>query len=178
MLADRRYNRFVLSLGRWVEHYGWRNELDSATLPVLLQPAGELANRVLTRLHRKALKRGAHFQTLEPPERHRVRITLKKLRYAIEFFQPLYDDKADLKDYVRHLSRMQNALGHDNDATMTRPLLNALAGDQVSPAVQRAIGVVIGWQMHDRIWTHRKLRKQWRQFKTSTVFWASQHDPR
>ena len=90
MLADARCNRFLLSLGHMVERRGWRNEIDSEALAVLSQPMPALAGKILSRLHRKALKRGAHFRQLDIDAQHDLRIDLKKLRYAAEFFLPLY----------------------------------------------------------------------------------------
>ena len=96
-LASARYNRFHLSLSRWIACRGWRNELENRPLAVLLEPAAMLAGRVLTRLHRGALKRGEGFRHLQPEARHKLRIALKKLRYATEFFQGLYGRPADTR---------------------------------------------------------------------------------
>ena len=64
VLADLRCSRFLLSLGNLVERRSWRNEIDSEALIVLSQPMPMLADKILARLHRKALKRGAHFRQL------------------------------------------------------------------------------------------------------------------
>jgi inorganic triphosphatase YgiF len=172
-VADPRYNRFHLSLSRWIACRGWRNELDDRPLAVLVEPASTMANRVLARLHRKALKDGAHFARLQPEARHSLRITLKKLRYAAEFYQGLYDKDAAARQYIGGLAKLQDALGHDNDATMTRPLLATIARDPVAPEVQRSIGAIIGWQARDRIAVHKTLRKHWRRFKATPAFWPS-----
>src|SRR4029077_4302064 len=94
VLADPRCNRFLLSLGQLVERRGWRNEIDSEALAVLSQPIPTLADKILVRLHRKALERGAHFRQLNIGAQHDLRIDLKKLRYAAEFFLPLYGTHA------------------------------------------------------------------------------------
>jgi inorganic triphosphatase YgiF len=170
-LADPRYTRFHLSLSSWIASRGWRNELGAQPLAVLLEPAPILAQRVLTRLHRKALKRGAHFARLVPEARHRLRIALKRLRYAAEFYQRLESDEAAVRRFLKALARLQDSLGHDNDATMTQPLLAALVRDSSAPELQRAIGAVIGWQARDRTEVHRTLRKHWRKFKAMPGFW-------
>jgi CHAD domain-containing protein len=41
---------------------------------------------------------------------------MKKLRYAVEFFESLYDDKA-VKHYLQHCKDAQEVLGDMNDAT-------------------------------------------------------------
>jgi triphosphatase len=171
-LADARYNRFNLSLSRWIESRGWRNELQNRPLAVLLEPAPVFAGRVLARLHRKALRQGAHFRDLQPEARHQLRIALKKLRYAAEFFQGLYSENAKTRCYLGCLAKLQNALGHANDATMTQPFLSTVAGGPVAPEVQRAIGAVIGWQARDVIAVDKTLRKRWRRFKATPAFWS------
>ena len=172
-LATRRYNRLQLSMRHWIESRGWRNELDSRSLGVLLEPAPLFAERVLTRLHRSAFKKGAHFRTLPPESRHQLRIALKKLRYAAEFFQGVHGENGTAKPYLECLVKLQGTLGHDNEASMTLPLLSALANDRIAPEVQRTIGAVIGWQAHERIEARMMLLKHWRRFKTTPTFWES-----
>ena len=172
-LASTRYSRFQLSFRHWIESRGWRTELESKLLPVLLEPASAFAGRVLTRLHGKALKRGAHFRQLRPEARHQLRIALKKLRYATEFFDGLHGGGAETKGYLRCLAKLQDALGHDNDASMTWPFLCTLARDPVTPEVQRTLGAVMGWQARDGIAVGWTLRKHWRRFKDMPTFWPS-----
>jgi inorganic triphosphatase YgiF len=173
-IASERYNRFQLSLLRWIESRSWRNELASQPLAALLEPAPAFASRVLARLHHKALRRGRHFRHLQPGERHKVRIALKKLRYALEFFQDLPSVHGGAKHYVRCLSMLQDALGHANDAATTLPHLVAVAGGPAAPpGVERGIGAVMGWQARERIETGRTLRKYWSRFKATPVAWAS-----
>jgi triphosphatase len=172
-LAGPRYNRFQLSLRRWIESRSWRNELAGKSLAVLLEPAPAFAARVLTRLHRKALRQGAHFRRLDPDARHQLRITLKKLRYATEFFQGIHGRNAEHSKYVGSLAQLQDVLGHDNDTTTTQKFLGDLAHQSVTPEVQRTIGAVMGWQARDRIEVRRKLRKQWRRFAAIPPFWSS-----
>jgi inorganic triphosphatase YgiF len=162
-LASQRYNRFQLSLRHWIESRGWRNELPSASLGLLLEAAAGFAGRVLSRLHYKALQRGAHIRQLDAEGRHQLRIALKKLRYAAEFFHSLRD-RSD-GHYLTCLAALQDALGRDNDATTTQPVLNALSLHPVMPEVQRAMGAVMGWQARDRIPVQTTLRKHWQRFK-------------
>jgi inorganic triphosphatase YgiF len=172
-LASKRYNRFQLSLRHWIESRGWRNELASGSLAVLLQPARAFAAGVLTRWHRKALKRGAHFRHLHPNARHRLRVALKKLRYGVEFFQAAHSGTGDQKAYLGCLEKLQDVLGHANDASVAWPFLCTLAGDRLTPEVQRTVGVVMGWQARDRLEIGWTLRKHWRRFKTMPAFWSN-----
>ena len=171
VLADPRYSRFLLSLGHLVERRGWRNEIDSEALAVLSQPIPTLADRILVRLHRKALKRGAHFRQLNTGAQHDLRIDLKKLRYAAEFFLPLYATHAPAKRYVRRLARLQASLGRVRDIASTRILLDAIRQDD-QPELHLAIGAVAGWQARDQMAVAKTLRKRWRRVKATPAFWG------
>jgi triphosphatase len=171
VLAGPRCSRFLLSLGHLVERRGWRNEIDSEALAVLSQPMPTLADKVLARLHRKALKRGAHFRRLNTDAQHDLRIDLKKLRYAAEFLLPLYATHAPAKRYVARLARVQANLGRARDISNTRILLDAIRQDD-RPPLHLAIGAVIGWQARDQIAVAKTLRKRWRRFKATPAFWG------
>jgi triphosphatase len=171
VLADSRYSRFLLSLGHLVERRGWRNEIDSEALAVLAQPMPTLAVKILTRLHRKALRRGAHFRQLNTGAQHDLRIDLKKLRYAAEFFSPLYATQAPAKRYVSRLARLQTSLGRARDIATTRILLDAIRQNN-QPALQLAIGAVAGWQARDQIALAKTQRRRWRRFKAMPAFWS------
>ena len=170
-LADPRCSRFLLSLGHIVERRGWRNEIDSQALALLSQPIPALADKILARLHRKALKRGAHFRQLNIQAQHNLRIDLKKLRYAAEFFLPLYALHAPAKRYARRLARLQTSLGRARDIANSRILVDAVRQDD-QPALHFAIGAVTGWLARDQIAMAKTLRKRWRRFKATPAFWG------
>lgn len=172
MLASARYSRFQLSLSQWIARRGWRNEVDRDGLGVLAEPAAAMAVRVLARLHRKVLRQGAHFKQLSPAQRHELRITLKKLRYALDFFLPLLAEPSHGPRFLRRLGSLQDALGLDHDAATTQPLLDELGQASQSPTVHQAIGVVIGWQARDCAGAGDALAEQWHRFKTLPPFWA------
>ncbi len=171
-LGCDRFARFQLSLGQWIARRGWRNEVDRDGLGVLAEPAAGFAVRVLDRLHRRALRQGAHFRRLSAGERHQLRITLKKLRYASEFFLPLCAEPDRVRRFLRRLSGLQEALGLDHDAATTRPLLQEIGLASSSTGVHQALGVVIGWQARDGLAAREQLNGRWRQFKAMPPFWS------
>jgi inorganic triphosphatase YgiF len=170
-LTDPRYTRFQLSLRRWTERRGWRSEVPSEALGTLTQPASALAVRVLARLHRKALKEGAHFARLHPEARHDLRVTLKKLRYAAEFFLPVFAKDPSARRWLARLAKLQDALGHAQDSTVTRSLLGVAGQAELTPDLHRAAGAAIGWLARDQAAAAKSLRKRWRDFKTTPCFW-------
>ncbi|PSH54443.1 inorganic triphosphatase [Phyllobacterium brassicacearum] len=170
-LSDPRTNRFLLSLGLAIEQRNWRNDVASEDLAILAEPLTRFASRVLSSLERKALKRGRHFRHLRPEARHKLRITLKKLRYTAEFFLPLYSDQASTKKYLKQLSRLQDVLGEANDIITSRDLLADLRESNRNPDVHRAIGAVIGWQGHVALAGADRMHGRWRKFSRTTPFW-------
>lgn len=163
--------RFLLSLGRLIARRSWRNDVDTAALAVLTEPARDFAGRALARLHRKALKQGRHLHRATPAARHSLRITLKKLRYATDFFLPLYPD-ADAGKLLRRLKQMQDILGADNDVTTTQSLLQDIELASTDLDAHRAIGAIKGWQARDRIEATAHLEQSWRKFADVDPFWG------
>src|SRR3546814_19563375 len=79
-LASPRYTRFLLRLGGWLEDRGWRPEAtrEAAREMALAQPLVALADALLAKRHRPALKRGRGFAKLPPPDRTQMRIAVKQ----------------------------------------------------------------------------------------------------
>jgi CHAD domain-containing protein len=165
-----------LAIRQWIHSRGWRNELQSKSLAMLLETAHDFSSRTLAQLHRTVVQRGTHFRRLRPEDRHQVRIALKKLRYTAEFFRHSQRENDQVPGFLAGIARLQDALGHDNDAAMTAPLLSTLERDELARGVQRSIGVVMGWQARDRLAGARTLNKQWRWFKAAAPHWQGRSD--
>ena len=96
------------------------------------RPIVEFATHLLGKRQRKALKRGQQFEQLSAEERHRLRIALKKLRYATEFFEALYPKK-HTKPYLAALKDLQDGLGHLNDVAVAQRLAASSANPTGAP---------------------------------------------
>ncbi len=178
-IASMRAARLQMRLAQWIARHGWRDEVDGDGIRILGEPAASLAARVLSRLHRKALKQGRHFASLSAGERHALRITLKKLRYAGDFFLPLTGEPATANRFFKRLAALQDALGLDHDAATTQPLLDQIARQRpgASAGMQQAIGAVIGWQGRDALAAGESLSNCWRRFKSLPPFWTGARSP-
>ncbi len=164
--------RFQLELALWIEQRGWRASVDADGLAELVAPARLFAEEVLARLHRKVLKRGRHFARLDAEERHKVRLAMKKLRYAADFFVPLLGGGKKVARYTNLLRRFQDLLGRYNDMATTAGLLAALeAKAPMSPAFAQSCGAVLGWQRRDLVGTEADLIAAWRNFKKAGRIW-------
>ena len=117
----------------------------------------------LQRLRKKVLALAAVARQDDPAALHRLRIAVKRLRYALEFFSTLCAAKAVAR-LLRRLGALQEELGQLNDLANAGPLLERCADDD--PRLREAIALVGGWhaarhrQLLARIpWRLRRLRR-------------------
>jgi CHAD domain-containing protein len=167
-LRSRDYTDHWLRFGRWLT--GPALSETPASIGVL-----EYADAVLERLYRKVLKRGRHLMKLEPAGLHELRIRIKKLRYAGEFFASLYPRKRG-RALLTALRELQDLLGHANDAAVAERLLQRLIGDgrrraHVVLAMQYASGLVTGWHSARAQANRPQLAEHWDAFRSARPFW-------
>jgi triphosphatase len=171
VMADRRCARFVIELGGWIEARGWRSDVAPESLGQLAEPAINFAGRLLTERHAKVLKRGRGFKSLDPEERHRVRLALKKLRYAVDFLLPMYGQRKSTRRFFKKLADLQEELGTFNDMATTTSLLAGLNAGATDGGT--AAAAIAGWQAHAMVGTEARLRSAWSDFAKMKVPWAS-----
>jgi triphosphatase len=107
------------------------------------------ASEQLARRWRKVRKRGKVLADLDPRGRHKLRIQTKKLRYAAEFFAPLFRTKRAAKrskQFLHELERLQDALGDLNDIAVHEKRIAALGNrrQRSNPSRLFAVGLVTG----------------------------------
>lgn len=149
-----RFTALLLELGRWIEGGAWLAATSDEASP-LSQPIESLAAALLERRDRKLAKAGKKLAKLPPADRHAVRILGKKLRYALEFFAPLYSDKRSRKA-LETLAELQDRLGVLNDIAVAEQRLNARLDEGGDARHGWAAGLVVGWHSAQT----RKLLKQ------------------
>jgi inorganic triphosphatase YgiF len=169
-LAERRCATFVLGLGEWIETRGWRSDVSPELLGQLAEPAVDFAGHILSERHGKVLKRGRHFKSLAPDQRHHLRLALKKLRYSVDFLLPLYDEQKSAKKYAQKLATLQEELGLYNDMATTATLLAGLGLESTDGAI--AAAAITGWQAHAMAGVEAPLRQAWREFTRTETPWS------
>lgn len=170
-LDSARAQALVLDLVKFVETRGWLVAGELAQTVRLATPVALVASSALDKCWKKVGKRARKLDQLDTEQRHDLRKELKKLRYAIEFFSSLYDDKR-VKPMVRRLKNLQNVFGALNDAEMVKGVLDrpeAMPADDAG--TQRAVGWVLGASQAraEMQWTHAK--DEWRKLKKAERFW-------
>jgi triphosphatase len=143
---------------------------EEAPPPRLDAPVGTFAAFVIDRRDRRLRKRGRDVPEATPEERHRVRIAAKKLRYAAEFFAPLYPAKRVAR-YVEALEGLQDILGALNDAAVVDRLLAEVAAGRGRPTAPGIDGLVRGWVAAVAQHELARFRRAWDEFEDAKTFW-------
>lgn len=98
---------------------------DKADTPVI-----RYALDVVRKHHKKIRKMAVHINDQTPDESvHKLRIQIKKLRYLIEFYGPMFPPKT-YKQLLKAIRRLQNNLGRFNDYSVQQASLVALIEQQ------------------------------------------------
>ncbi len=130
-------------------------------------PARSFAAELLDRRHHKLEHRGDALVGGTPEERHAARIAAKKMRYAAEFFAPLFPPKR-ARPYLKALARLQDALGRYNDAATAARLAAEIAGPQDAVTA----GAVQGWVAAQAAALEPELAAAWDRFRATRRFWV------
>ncbi len=169
-VASARYERLLLGVAAWLAAEKWLGEADEAALARLRSPAGEFAAGVLEQRYARVRKRGRQLRRLSAAELHQLRIAVKKLRYATDFFAPLFGAKR-ARGMPSRLGRLQNILGAMNDAATVGGLMHDTFGARAGKAVSEARGIVFGWSHGRAVTLKRDLGGAWKTFRAAGKFW-------
>ena len=102
----------------------------------------DFANNRLRRLRKKVLALAEQASIDDPPSLHALRIGIKRLRYALEFFAPLSAPK-QMQRMLLQLAQLQDTLGQINDLANAGELLMDCAGDD--PRLREGVTLIGGW---------------------------------
>lgn len=161
-IRSPRYGRLQLALIR----FPYLNEPNAATEVSTVQIGANLLQERLD-----IILEAAGENPLDLPEEalHALRIDIKKLRYAIDFFESIYK-KQEVKPWRSATRKLQDCLGGLNDAVIHGQLVDAMdAPDRPVPkAVRRYVEAYLGRQQTEGLST---LEARWTTFKSLQPFW-------
>ncbi|MBI5162317.1 MAG: CHAD domain-containing protein [Magnetospirillum sp.] len=156
---EPRFARLLLDIAAWIETApGW-----PPAEPLVVFATRALAKRE-TRMRRAG---GRGLSALAPGELHRVRILGKQLRYAGEFFAPLFRRRAG-RDYLDVLAAVQEVLGQLNDIAVARA---RLIDSHKSDGLGWAAGQVAGWHEARRPALMSEAERLWKRLRKARRFW-------
>ncbi len=150
-LFSRRFQFFLKRVKCWEAKGCWPVADGSAAD----RPVGQEAFHRLKEQFRKVFRCAKRLSRDSPPDRyHRVRIALKRLRYGLEFFEPLLDKS--FRDLRKDLARFQDLLGEHQDAVTAVGRMR-----DMGPAAEASI----------RFWKRRAARAR-RRFRKEWAKWT------
>lgn len=139
MLRQPGYSCLLLTMGGLLHRAPFVEPPGAAAgAPSLLQ----FADRRLRRLLKRILELADAARVDYPPSLHELRIAIKRLRYAIEFFGAMLPGKAG-NAAIKRLAGLQDELGQLNDLASAGNLLMVCAGRD--PHLREAVTLIGGW---------------------------------
>jgi CHAD domain-containing protein len=128
-----RFRNALLDLAEWIEVGAWTTDDNKQRQALRTSAVGDHARKKLRWLRKRIKRKGADLRHLSVPQRHRLRIRAKRLRYATEFFASTFPGEAGAKrrtDSLAALKDLQDSLGGLNDlATRHALIADGLAGE-------------------------------------------------
>ena len=173
VILSERYTDFLLRVSAWLSSRAWRKQAVSEQTARLLDPIVEHCSKLLRKRDSRVRKQCQKFEDLSDAELHELRLAVKKLRYAVDFFENLYPTKR-VKPYRKRLAKLQDGLGYLNDVVTADALAHELAGKgekQLASTVTYAGGLTVGWHRHAALAVKRQLAKDVSRFLVSKPFW-------
>ena len=168
-ISSLRYTETLLEVLRWLDGDDWH----LAGAAALHDPIALLAPRMLDRFRNQVAKRARKFHHQSPNKRHRLRIALKKLRYAAEMFGSVYEPAA-VKQFIQRLKRLQDDLGDANDVRVAHEIVARLVAERERGiGIARAGHLMLDWH-RQRIAKHEpQLRNHMAELLATESFWPA-----
>jgi triphosphatase len=153
-LKAQRSRDMFLDLVEWTASKDWRKDAASA-------PIGKFAARRLDAVWRTVKRKGARLGDLEEKQLHRLRISVKKLRYAVDFLAPLFAKKR-VRKFASSLEKLQDCLGLVHDDMISRQIV-----------AEFALGETARTDVTGRSGQLKAMETRFKRLKRIGRFWAS-----
>ncbi len=168
-VGGRRYARFNDDLSRWLDRRAWRKDLSRKRKRYLDSKVTSFAARTLEQHRSQVLKVGGNIDKLDADALHQLRIDCKKLRYATEFFGPLYG-KSMVK-FTEQLKGLQDILGTLHDGAVMVGLQKDLLKQEKNAKATRFAGKLADRRAKEAKEQKKILKQQWVAFSRAERPW-------
>lgn len=173
LMDGKRYQTFITGFEEWVKNHGWyQEEMPGATRKKLGHSVQTYAVITMKKRLSKVLLAGERLEEMSDEELHQLRIECKKLRYATEFFNALFD-KESMGRFTLQLKGVQGLLGVLNDVAVMPGLLDSLLEGVDDPEVIQYAGALIGWRARQFEEVRGLLSGHWSVFSRTAIPWES-----
>jgi inorganic triphosphatase YgiF len=180
-VQSARFRTLVLDTTEWVETGPWSTSEDAVKRAYREMPIEIYAAEQLSYRRKRIRRRGRKLAELAPEQLHRLRIQVKKARYAADFFASLYQGKKSAKQCKKvrsSLMQLQNSLGRLNDIVTHKALFTDIINDRGKGLTEQqsrhrafAAGLVIGDQQAQMERLLDRARKSYSRFDSARAFW-------
>ena len=131
---------------------------------------------VLETRHRKVIRRAHRLEQLDSERLHRLRIAIKKLRYAATYLRPAFASATfaspAAKAYIEATVRLQGALGALNDRPAAAQVVADLAlAARPTEDVTQPLKVLAKQAASGGKRRRRRLERAWKDFRKAERFW-------
>ena len=164
---DRHWHRLGLTLALLATRRPWDNAASEPQAECLAAPVMAFAAGALDRRLKHLLAPGGTLAGTPTEKLHEIRKQAKRLRYAIEFFAPLFPAKP-VRKYLARLTKVQKDFGEVNDSAVAAQLVAGLGG-----GADRAFaaGAVQGFGAAGQARALRRIQKGWAVLYRAAPFW-------
>lgn len=119
----------------------------------------EIASDLVARLDHKVRHRSRHVAKLSDEGLHRLRKSLKKLRYDVEFLEPLLPE-ATVRHWLHRCKALLKQLGAFNDGVVAVGRAEQLGGER-RPELAPAVSALAEWMADQRKQIRRRIDEDW-----------------
>jgi inorganic triphosphatase YgiF len=185
-VSSDRFRQLVLRTALWVLAGEWSDlaELEGVRPEARIE---DFARRTLEKRTRKVARKLRQVRELDTASRHKLRLAVKELRYAAEFFADVFPDAGrEQRGFAKILASLQDNLGRLNDLAVHRRLgqefveawtlidlnrANNASNENTAPAIQYALGFAIGQEQHEAKACAEAAYGMGRRLKRAERFW-------
>jgi CHAD domain-containing protein len=169
MLDGERYLVFKREFGDWLAGKQWLSaDLKDKKRKRLAANVVPFSRKILDKLERKVLSQGSQIDVNAEEDMHQLRIECKKLRYAAEFFSPVF---TGMDEFIGHMRGLQDLLGVMNDVMVMPGLLEGLFDGKQDRVAAEYAGGVVGWRTHEYYVLLEHFDDRWNEFVNAKHPW-------
>jgi triphosphatase len=180
-VQSARFSALVLDTAEWIEAGPWSTSEDGLQRARREMPIEIFAADLLSQRCKRIRRRGRRINELDPEQLHRLRIQIKKARYATDFFSSVYHGKKSAKQSKKirsSLMQLQNSLGGLNDIATHKALFSEIITSRARGLTEEqsrhrafAAGLIIGNQQAQVEKLRDRARKAYARFDGAKPFW-------
>jgi CHAD domain-containing protein len=170
-IKGKRFKALKKDLARWLDSKRWRHKVTQKERKLLKHNIKAFSAEVLEQHRSRVLKDGQGIRVLDSEALHQLRIDCKKLRYATEFFDPLYG--RSMAGFTGHLKGLQDLLGTLHDTTIFTGLQKQLLKGHDSSHVKRFAVNLEGQRSKQAKRQIKALEKRWQAFAQAKRPWKT-----